>query len=103
MPKPMHSRIFKRSPSARLHLCRFSEAEVKFVAELVGHTVTDVERELICETLVHHHGSRTQSAKTLNISIRALRNKIREYKACGIIVSEPSQFTQKNACTLDAA
>jgi DNA-binding NtrC family response regulator len=58
---------------------------------LVGHTVADVERELILDTLDHCLGNRTHAAKILGISIRTLRNKLSEYSAAGITVAEPGQ------------
>jgi DNA-binding NtrC family response regulator len=58
---------------------------------LVGHTVADVERELILDTLDHCLGNRTHAAKILGISIRTLRNKLGEYTAAGIAVAEPGQ------------
>jgi two-component system, response regulator FlrC len=56
---------------------------------LVGRTVSDVERELILDTLDHCLGNRTHAAKILGISIRTLRNKLNEYEGEGIIVPEP--------------
>jgi DNA-binding NtrC family response regulator len=58
---------------------------------LVGHTVADVERELILDTLDHCLGNRTHAAKILGISIRTLRNKLSEYTSAGITVAEPGQ------------
>lgn len=58
---------------------------------LVGHTVADVERELILDTLDHCLGNRTHAAKILGISIRTLRNKLSEYSSAGIVVAEPGQ------------
>jgi len=46
---------------------------------LVGHTVADVERRLILDTLDHTRGNRTQAAAILGISIRTLRNRLHEY------------------------
>jgi DNA-binding NtrC family response regulator len=46
---------------------------------LVGRTVADVERELILNTLNHCLGNRTHAANILGISIRTLRNKLKEY------------------------
>ncbi len=46
---------------------------------LVGRTVVDVERDLILDTLDHCLGNRTHAANILGISIRTLRNKLREY------------------------
>lgn len=48
-------------------------------SDLVGRTVEDVERELILDTLNHCLGNRTQAANVLGISIRTLRNKLKQY------------------------
>ena len=48
-------------------------------SDLVGRTVEEVERELILDTLDHCLGNRTQAAQILGISIRTLRNKLRQY------------------------
>jgi DNA-binding NtrC family response regulator len=48
-------------------------------APLVGRTVAEVERELILNTLDHCLGNRTHAANVLGISIRTLRNKLKEY------------------------
>ena len=53
---------------------------------LVGRTVADVERELIINTLDHCLGNRTHAANILGISIRTLRNKLKEYGDNGIAV-----------------
>ena len=58
---------------------------------LVGHTVANVERHLILDTLDHCQGNRTHAAKILGISIRTLRNKLNEYMDAGIPVPEPGQ------------
>ena len=57
----------------------------------VGRTVADIERELILETLRHCHGNRTHAANILGISIRTLRNKLREYTQAGIRVTQPGE------------
>jgi hypothetical protein len=59
----------------------FSAAETEIVRQLVGHTVAEVERELIRETLVRCCGNRTHAAHVLDISIRCLRYKIHTYGA----------------------
>ena len=58
---------------------------------LVGRTVSDVERELILDTLDHCLGNRTHAANILGISIRTLRNKLREYTQAGIRVAQPGE------------
>jgi len=61
------------------------------VGSLVGRTVADVERDLILETLTHCLGNRTHAATILGISIRTLRNKLRDYAAAGVKVPPPAQ------------
>jgi two-component system response regulator FlrC len=56
------------------------------IANLIGRSVADVERELILNTLDHCIGNRTQAAKILGISIRTLRNKLNQYKDDGLEV-----------------
>jgi two-component system response regulator FlrC len=61
------------------------------VATLVGRTVADVERDLILETLSHCLGNRTHAANILGISIRTLRNKLKQYSGEGIPVPLPGE------------
>lgn len=56
---------------------------------LVGQTVAEVERDLILQTLDHCLGNRTHAATILGISIRTLRNKLRQYTDEGIDVPDP--------------
>ncbi|HVY12526.1 MAG TPA: sigma-54 dependent transcriptional regulator, partial [Alphaproteobacteria bacterium] len=62
---------------------------------MVGKTVADVERDLIIETLQHCLGNRTHAANILGISIRTLRNKLKEYTDRGITVPMPGGETPK--------
>jgi DNA-binding NtrC family response regulator len=55
---------------------------------LVGRTVADVERDLILDTLDHCLGNRTHAANILGISIRTLRNKLREYSGAGLAIPQ---------------
>jgi len=55
-------------------------------ASLVGRTVADVERDLIIDTLEHCLGNRTHAAHILGISIRTLRNKLKQYNQEGYAV-----------------
>lgn len=56
---------------------------------LVGRTVAEVERDLILETLSHTLGNRTHAANILGISIRTLRNKLKQYADDGADVPGP--------------
>ena len=57
--------------------------------ELVGRTVAEVEQQLILDTLTHCLGNRTHAANILGISIRTLRNKLKEYSGSGVFVPAP--------------
>ncbi|ONG55267.1 sigma-54-dependent Fis family transcriptional regulator [Pseudoroseomonas deserti] len=59
------------------------------IAALVGRRMEDVERDLILGTLAHCLGNRTRAAEVLGISIRALRNKLQDYRASGLAVTAP--------------
>jgi two-component system response regulator FlrC len=76
---------------ARDSASRAAQTAEAMTRSLVGHTVADVERELILDTLDHCLGNRTHAAKILGISIRTLRNKLSEYTSAGITVAEPGQ------------
>ncbi len=52
---------------------------------LVGSKVADVERNLIIDTLRHTLGNRTTAAQILGISIRTLRNKLKQYEQEGYL------------------
>lgn len=65
-----------------------SAAEVQ---PLVGRTVAGVERELIIDTLKHTLGNRTTAANILGISIRTLRNKLKQYQDEGFDVPASNQ------------
>jgi DNA-binding NtrC family response regulator len=64
---------------------------------LVGRTVAAVERDLIIDTLQHCLGNRTHAANILGISIRTLRNKLKQYNEEGVPVpgahSESDHFS----------
>jgi two-component system response regulator FlrC len=55
----------------------------------VGQTVAEVEQQLIIDTLSHCLGNRTHAANILGISIRTLRNKLKEYGDAGVSVPPP--------------
>ncbi len=59
------------------------------VSAFVGQTVAEVEQSLILGTLVHCLGNRTHAANILGISIRTLRNKLKEYSEAGVQVPAP--------------
>lgn len=47
--------------------------------DMVGRTVSSVEKDLILDTLDYCLGNRTHAANILGISIRTLRNKLKQY------------------------
>ncbi|MCP5431950.1 MAG: sigma-54-dependent Fis family transcriptional regulator [Alphaproteobacteria bacterium] len=64
---------------------------------LVGRTVADVERDLILQTLDHCLGNRTHAANILGISIRTLRNKLKQYSDEGLKVPPPGDPARASA------
>ena len=67
-----------------------SLAPNEVVPLLIGSTVGEIERELVLQTLARCDGNRTRAARVLGVSVRPLRNKIRQYSAEGIDVPAPS-------------
>jgi len=63
-----------------------SLAPNEIVPLLIGATVGEIERELVLQTLARCGGNRTRAARVLGVSVRTLRNKIRQYTADGIDV-----------------
>ena len=76
-------------PPARDTAARAAETAEAVTRALVGRTVADVERELILETLGSTLGNRTHAANILGISIRTLRNKLKEYGDDGFDIPPP--------------
>ena len=68
-----------------------STVEALGLGKMVGRTVADVERDLIIDTLKHCLGNRTHAANILGISIRTLRNKLRQYTDEGVPVPMPGE------------
>ena len=64
------------------------EGEVMSGGEFVGKTVASMERNLIIDTLKHTLGNRTVAANILGISIRTLRNKLKQYQEEGFDIPE---------------
>ncbi len=57
--------------------------DISAAEALVGLPVADVELNLILATLRQTDGNRTHAAAILGISIRTLRNKLRDYSERG--------------------
>jgi len=55
------------------------------VSLVIGATFSEVERELVLQTIIHCNGNRTHAARVLGMSVRTIRNKIREYSAMGYL------------------
>ena len=61
------------------------------VESLIGRKISEVEREMILNTLDQCLGNRTHAANILGISIRTLRNKLNQYKNDGINIPAAGQ------------
>ena len=58
----------------------------RVVPLLIGATLEEIGRELVLQTLARCDGNRTRAARILGVSVRTLRNKIRQYSAEGVEV-----------------
>ena len=80
------------SPAPGAETARVASMAAEAVSRsYVGQTVAAVEQQLIIDTLSHCLGNRTHAANILGISIRTLRNKLKEYSDAGIAVPPPQQ------------
>jgi DNA-binding NtrC family response regulator len=89
-------------PSRADPAARAAEAAQTAARSLVGRTVSEVEQDLILETLTHCLGNRTHAANILGISIRTLRNKLKLYADAGVAVPPPPNGQPADAADLDA-
>ena len=62
----------------------------QIVPMLIGSTVEAIERELVLQTLARFDGNRTHAARVLGLSVRTMRNKIRQYATDGADIPAPS-------------
>lgn len=74
-----------------------AQAAEQAMRTFVGRTVSDVEQDLILKTLEHCLGNRTHAANILGISIRTLRNKLKEYSEKGVDVPSPMNSSSSSA------
>lgn len=58
---------------------------------LVGRRLADVERDLILDTLRFCLGNRTRAAKMLGVSIRTMRNRLKEFALDGLSIPPAEQ------------
>jgi len=81
-----------QSPAMQDGVVRQAAAAADMVTRtFVGKTVAEVEQDLIISTLDHCLGNRTHAANILGISIRTLRNKLKEYTDNGVAVPMPGE------------
>jgi DNA-binding NtrC family response regulator len=70
--EPAHFNLNHQTP-------RPTRLDGNHVAVSIGTTVGDMEKELILRTLEKFNQNRTRAAEVLGISVRTLRNKLKEY------------------------
>lgn len=96
------SSSFGERPSSR-HLAALSSRKISADVEAPGRPaedpaisflpgsepLTDVRRKIIIGTLERFDGNRTRTAEALGVSLRTIRNKLRDYREKGIDVPSP--------------
>ncbi|GHD60857.1 sigma-54-dependent Fis family transcriptional regulator [Thalassobaculum fulvum] len=88
-PAPVAAAPAAAAPPAAATPAPAAPAGGSSTSSLVGRTVADVERDLIIDTLSHCLGNRTHAANILGISIRTLRNKVKQFMDEGYDVPAP--------------
>jgi two-component system, response regulator FlrC len=88
----MPDRHFVTTPA----LFVLSEVDRACVERLVGHTLARVEREFILQTLRCLNGNRTHAAERLGISVRSLRDRLRNYRGQGECVPDPGHSSREH-------
>jgi len=71
-------------------------AQTATAAITAGMSIRDMERALICETIQHVRGNRTEAAKLLGISIRTLRNKLNDMESGTPLAPNSDKKTANN-------
>ena len=86
--------LLSDSGPLRMQHVTFEEPVSHTAPSPLQHTgsIWEMERDLIFRVLDRHGGNRTHAARTLGISIRTLRNKLREYRQLngGVSLEEES-------------
>jgi DNA-binding NtrC family response regulator len=67
-------------------------ATVRPTSDGDAKTLRDVERSTILRILRECNGNRTHASERLGISLRTLRNRLREYRGEGVAVPEPERI-----------
>jgi transcriptional regulator with PAS, ATPase and Fis domain len=74
-----------------------AELEEEVMSFLPGsEPLTDVRRKIIIGTLERFDGNRTRTAEALGVSLRTIRNKLRDYRERGVDVPEPGNKPEDN-------
>jgi DNA-binding NtrC family response regulator len=91
MRMPDGSRIAETAAAGQDPAAQAAATVAAVTRGLVGSTVAQVEQDLILDTLQHCLGNRTHAANILGISIRTLRNKLKQYGEEGVSVPAPGE------------
>ncbi len=61
------------------------------ILDQTSKSIRDMEREIILQALESHEGNRTHTARTLGMSLRTLRHKIKQYREAGFAIDSDRQ------------
>jgi two-component system, response regulator FlrC len=62
----------------------------------IGPPLATIVRHHILATLIECRGNRTRAAKVLQISVRCLRDKLRDYASDGVTIPAPAKDAREN-------
>jgi len=69
------------------HHDTLTSVQTIYKGKFIGKTIAEVEKDLILNTLSDNGGNRTKASKVLGITVRTLRNKLKEYREAGVDVN----------------
>ena len=83
--------IILQTPTAVREVKEDNDKKEDITVGLVGKTVAEVERKLILDTMEDTMWNRSAAATILGISIRTLRNKLKQYQDEGYTIPSSEQ------------
>jgi two-component system response regulator FlrC len=72
-----------RADSEASEISEADDEEAKLTFKVGAEALTDVRRVIILETLRQFDGNRTKTAESLGVSVRTIRNKLKQYRELG--------------------
>ncbi len=84
LPASLQHVTAQAAPRTQAAAASFDAADGESMRVMIGTTVGQAEKDLILRTLEHTKNNKTRAAEILDISLKTLHNKLKEYGATGL-------------------